>query len=133
MAEIKWDDIVNKVGEKIVNEYIYKDKPLREWIDLIVDYEPNRADKAVLNTTCIVPNIGRVLNGLDPIESNGSQGPNKAKEAFWFASDSWPHNIYCSNCYTKYAQEHWEIWKDGSLPRKYCPNCGAKMAKKVER
>lgn len=44
MAEIKWDDIVNKVGEKIVNEYFYNDKSLREWIDLIVDYEPNKAE-----------------------------------------------------------------------------------------
>lgn len=49
------------------------------------------------------------------------------KHGHWHIVDAYPHNIYCSECHTKFAQEHWEVWEDGSLPRKYCPNCGAKM------
>lgn len=45
----------------------------------------------------------------------------------WLITDAWPHNVYCSNCYETYAQAGWEIWKDGSLPRAFCPNCGAQM------
>lgn len=45
----------------------------------------------------------------------------------WLIGDAWPHNVYCSNCYATFVQEHWEVWKDGSLPRNFCPNCGAKM------
>ena len=45
----------------------------------------------------------------------------------WLTTDAYPHNVYCSSCYKTYAQSHWAIWKDGSLPRAYCPNCGKKM------
>jgi len=31
----------------------------------------------------------------------------------------------CSECHTRFAQTHWSVWKDGSLPRNFCPNCGA--------
>lgn len=45
----------------------------------------------------------------------------------WQITDAWPHNVYCSECHTKFAQTHWAVWEDGSLPRNYCPNCGAKQ------
>ena len=45
----------------------------------------------------------------------------------WEITDAYPHNVYCSECHKKFAQTHWEVWEDGSLPRNYCPNCGAKM------
>lgn len=45
----------------------------------------------------------------------------------WLITDAWPHNVYCSNCYETYAQADWEIWEDGSLPRAFCPTCGADM------
>jgi len=32
---------------------------------------------------------------------------------------------YCSECHTRFAQTHWSVWEDGSLPRNFCPNCGA--------
>lgn len=40
---------------------------------------------------------------------------------------SYPHNVYCSECHKKFAQTHWAVWEDGSLPRNFCPNCGADM------
>lgn len=45
----------------------------------------------------------------------------------WQITDAYPHNVYCSNCHKKFAQTHWAVWEDGSLPRNYCPNCGADM------
>lgn len=45
----------------------------------------------------------------------------------WQITDFYPHNVYCSECHTKFAQTHWAVWEDGSLPRNYCPNCGADM------
>ena len=49
---------------------------------------------------------------------------NKSK---WKITEAYPHKVYCAKCFKTYAQENWEVWKDGSLPRKYCPNCGAIM------
>jgi hypothetical protein len=45
----------------------------------------------------------------------------------WHITDAYPHNVYCPVCYKKFAQTHWAVWEDGSLPRNFCPNCGAKM------
>lgn len=45
----------------------------------------------------------------------------------WRVTDAYPHNVYCSECYKTFAQTHWAVWEDGSLPRGFCPNCGAKM------
>lgn len=47
----------------------------------------------------------------------------------WQITDAYPHNVYCSECHKRFAQTHWAVWEDGSLPRAYCPNCGAKMDK----
>lgn len=56
-------------------------------------------------------------------------------EGTWQISNAWPlpHTVYCSVCHAKFAQTHWRIWKDGSLPRNFCPNCGADMREKDER
>ncbi len=49
------------------------------------------------------------------------------KHGHWCVTQAYPHTIYCSECFQRFAQAHWAIWEDGSLPRDYCPNCGAKM------
>lgn len=45
----------------------------------------------------------------------------------WLITDAYPHNVYCSQCYKTFAQTHWAVWEDGTLPRNFCPNCGADM------
>jgi hypothetical protein len=45
----------------------------------------------------------------------------------WNVTDAYPHNVYCSECHKRFAQTHWAVWEDGSLPRNFCPNCGADM------
>ena len=49
------------------------------------------------------------------------------RHGHWQITDAYPHNVYCSECHTKYAQTHWAVWEDGSIPRRYCPHCGARM------
>jgi len=49
------------------------------------------------------------------------------KRGKWEITEAYPHNVYCSVCHKRFAQTHWAVWEDGSLPRAYCPNCGAKM------
>ncbi len=51
----------------------------------------------------------------------------KRKKGKWQITDAYPHNVYCSECHKRFAQTHWSVWKDGSLPRNFCPNCGAQM------
>lgn len=58
------------------------------------------------------------------LEEVPSVEPKKGK---WLETDAYPHNVYCSECFKNFAQTHWVVWEDGSLPRKFCPNCGARM------
>ena len=51
----------------------------------------------------------------------------KPKQGEWKITEAYPHKVYCSECYKTYAQEDWEVWKDFSLSRAFCPNCGADM------
>lgn len=60
------------------------------------------------------------------IEDAPSVVPSSEKGE-WQITEAYPHNVYCSECHKKFAQTHWAVWEDGSLPRNYCPNCGAKM------
>lgn len=49
------------------------------------------------------------------------------KRGRWEITEAYPHNVHCSVCHKLFAQTHWTVWEDGSLPRTYCPNCGARM------
>lgn len=56
----------------------------------------------------------------------------KKPQGKWLITKAYPRKVYCSECCKTYAQEKWEVWQDGSLPRNYCPNCGADMRNKGE-
>ena len=46
----------------------------------------------------------------------------------WIRGEAYPHRIYCSECYKTFIpNDEMRAWVDGNLPRKYCPECGAKM------
>ena len=66
-------------------------------------------------------------DALEAIKAIPAADVVEVRHAHWCVTDAYPHNVYCSACFKTFAQGHWEIWKDGSLPRDYCPSCGAKM------
>ena len=71
------------------------------------------------------------LNALMDADAAVSEMPAAdvapVRHGWWQITDAYPHNVYCSECHKRFAQTHWAVWEDGSLPREYCPNCGAKM------
>lgn len=60
------------------------------------------------------------------IETLPSAQPERMRGR-WLITDAYPHNVYCSKCYMTFAQTHWAVWEDGTLPRNFCPNCGIRM------
>ena len=68
-----------------------------------------------------VPEIYQAIRELPAAEAE------EREPAEWMYTDAWPARVYCSRCSRTFAQAHWEIWKDGSLPRNFCPSCGARM------
>lgn len=65
----------------------------------------------------------KIVNALKALPS----AEPERKMGRWQITDSYPHNVYCSECHVKFAQTNWAVWEDGSLPRNFCPNCGADM------
>lgn len=61
---------------------------------------------------------------LGDLEDLPSAQPER-KRGKWEITEAYPHNVYCSECHHKFAQTHWAVWEDGTLPRNYCPNCGS--------
>lgn len=58
---------------------------------------------------------------------DAAQWIEERKRGEWQITHAYPHNVHCSVCHKRFAQTHWAVWEDGSLPRNYCPNCGADM------
>jgi len=68
------------------------------------------------------------IHDLPPAQSERNAGTwDNRPTGTWQITDAYPHNVYCSNCHARFAQTHWAVWEDGSLPRAFCPNCGAQM------
>ena len=74
--------------------------------------------------------VSAILEDKKTIEQIIDEQPTiepERKKGKWQITDAYPHNVYCSECHKKFAQTHWAVWEDGSLPRNFCPNCGADM------
>ena len=86
--------------------------------------------QALIDATWFEPSYTDPLNALtevrDRLKALPSAQPER-KKGKWQITDAYPHNVYCSECHKKFAQTHWAVWEDGSLPRNFCPNCGADM------
>lgn len=92
---------------------------LCEDIETLMTYTKDGYTKAVLNQA--VNAIRKLSADVAPVQHGR-----------WQTTGAYPHNVYCSECHKRFAQTHWAVWEDGSLPRAYCPNCGATMDGGVE-
>ena len=64
---------------------------------------------------------------INAIKSVPSVEPER-KTGKWIRGEAYPHRIYCSECYKTFIpNDEMRAWVDGDLPRKYCPECGARM------
>ena len=80
--------------------------------------------QAAIDALCHVDEYN--VRSIAAIRNLPSVQPER-KRGKWNITDAYPHNVYCSECNTRFAQTHWAVWEDGSLPRNFCPNCGAYM------
>ena len=95
-------------------EYIEKQR-LLDFLDAAIEEEKGTRHQVIVEAVKMT------------IERMPSEGVIERKKGKWQITDAYPHNVYCSECHKKYAQTHWAVWEDGSLPRNFCPNCGTDM------
>lgn len=130
-------DIARKYFSDLPTIEVSEDCISREWVynelTKVTAVTPTQIDM-LSDFTDIIKYAPSVVptqtNANQRVESVGSVEPTteqSSKVGEWQITDAYPHNVYCSECHKKFAQTHWAVWEDGSLPRNYCPNCGAKM------
>ena len=131
---INLGDAIERLNE------LYHSYEVREWLRSLPRYEVSEdcISRAWVQNKLTEYVKDYALNELDSwqntivewiatgIEDAPSVVPSRA-EGEWQITDAYPHNVYCSECHKRFAQTHWAVWEDGSLPRNYCPNCGADM------
>ena len=83
--------------------------------------------KRLLGESVTVLKFNQDFDGLITEIIDNAPTEDEEEIAQWFVRDGYPHRVYCSLCNITFCDTRWEVWKDGSLPRAYCPNCGAKM------
>ena len=95
---------------------------MKDLIDraMAIDALDKRFDSIPMEQTMEILQLRKDLRELPSAQPERKRGR-------WNITDAYPHNVYCSECYTRFAQTHWAVWEDGSLPRNFCPNCGADM------
>lgn len=98
-----------------MTEYIERDAALN--FRLTVELRPNELTATQTVADAIMAYI-KAIPAADVVP---------VRHGRWEVTNAYPHNVHCSVCYKRFAQTHWDVWEDGSLPRSYCPNCGAKM------
>ena len=106
------DDLISREALKKEMDRPFWEKWEWEFICKSIDNAPTAVDLPELKEA--------YQDGYKDRQNDRSQGE-------WRITDAYPHKVYCSVCYKTFADSKWEVWKDGSLPRAYCPNCGADM------
>ena len=96
--------------------YIDKEKTMQEFSDFVK--HSNNSDFVPAPTW---------NDAVGIVEDMSTADVKPVAHGKWLTTEAFPHNVYCSVCYANFAQANWGVWKDGSLPRNFCPNCGVDM------
>lgn len=89
----------------------------KKTFDTIIDIQPTVDAVPLEDYKSMEQTVNKLTNAIADAEKHGH----------WCVTQAYPHTVYCSECFQRFAQAHWAVWEDGSLPRDYCPHCGAKM------
>lgn len=125
---------INSQKGKKMTDYIKREDALKEM--MTQEEAMNMSNEQAVQILIPMRNMMCDQNGcpisdavfaLDKAIESLSADVAPVRHGCWQITDAYPHNVYCSECHTKCAQTHWAVWEDGSLPRRYCPNCGARM------
>lgn len=114
---------------KTMNDYIERDVAIDAFCSLADALNSAKGEHpyTLLEKTVISGKISGIYLCRGIIRTTKSADVEPVRHGRWMKTGAYPHRVYCSVCSGTYAQAHWEVWKDGSLARAYCPNCGAKM------
>lgn len=115
ITETRWFDLGLRKAQEVLSGLPTAQPELDEWCTDCKEYDQERH---------CCPRWNRV------IRETLKDAELERKKGRWHITDAYPHNVYCSECHVKFAQTHWAVWEDGSLPRNFCPNCGADMRQK---
>ena len=140
------EEMAQNVAEKVFDEYEYKGRTLREWIEIILATDTNVATKvgtnlASLGTDCIsrqaaidalrgylvgkrCPDDGTLTCRLIENEAINKLPPIQPKRGKWIKTARWGRVYYCDQC-RNYLD--FDGVNAGRGSTNYCPNCGCRM------
>lgn len=76
----------------------------------------------------IVRDIATILENEQDMRVIAQNAQPERKKGKWLFTDAAPHRVYCSVCYMTYIpNKEWVAWKENIIPKRFCPNCGARM------
>lgn len=116
-----YEEISKKVAEKVLDEFLYDGKSIREWMQIIASEDCISRQEVLdlINADWKYENLEIEINNLPSVT------PQEPKTGHWIecmpgGAEEWCYK--CSEC------DFWKYKKTINLSKfKYCPNCGAKM------
>ena len=122
------DEFAKEVAEKALDEILYGEKTIREWIEIIIKQQP--CDDAISREEAIrVAEQGQIQGyewQFKKLCNLPSVTPQR-KTGKWIILDECANEgVYCSECHKKVFKLEFSPtmkWQNFE----YCPNCGAKM------
>jgi len=131
------DKMADRVAEKALDEFTYKDKTLREWIELIVTADSilEIAEEKVINNLnslkgnwgCDYHKNGVISDCISAVHNSFEKMKGKRQTAEWIIDSNDKDYCYCQACRHRFDIDHLKmVWGTYEFPP-HCPNCGEKL------
>ena len=118
-----YEEMGKEIAEKALDEYLYKGKTLREWVEIIsaLEKQTNTAEFRISNAVSQIESAEKLKAELTAVIQRYVDKHEKTNTAEWI---TYPYNeVKCSNC-------DYELWGNLISSKdefKYCPQCGSRM------